>query len=320
MAEDTARNNLFASLTKRKKHFKRKRKYAQIFEDAGYVDLAKKLRDCEETENKAMCSNCGKSWWVINRCRQRVCPLCSYRVSMQRAAFMEAMTHNMKFPKMLTLTMPVWKEDPRDGIKFLRESFAKLRRHKLFSKVVGGAYQIEVKVKKYGFHIHMHILLDCPFMPYQKVFTAWKGLIGVGCPQIDIRAVDDPKGKAYIVKYAAKSADFDSSPETIVRWYYATKGQRLFATFGQWYNAKIEDLDSEIEIFKPECRCPYCDEEKTVFLARDGPFVFGGKEWAEMLRVLPECHDTWRPIEIVRKALDTNTDQQQIMEEFKDAS
>lgn len=301
MPESTARNNLFASITKRKRHFLRKRRYAKVFEDAGYEELARKLYDCEETETKACCSHCGKSWWVINRCRQRVCPLCSYRVSVERAKFMEAMSEHMKFPKMLTLTMPLWKEDPREGIKFLREAFAKMRRHKLFDKVRGGAYQIEVKVKDGGFHIHMHILLDSPYLPYQKVFTAWKDLIGSGAPQIDIRACADAKARAYIVKYAAKSADFDSHPDTIVRWYYATKGQRLFATFGEWYNARIEDLDSEMEAWKPECVCKFCGETKTVFFARDGPFLFGHDMWKSLEPTLVDEQGLTRPItEIVR--------------------
>jgi len=304
--EESKRNNQFASLTKRKKHFRRKRHYADVFQKAGYDELARKLRDCEETELKAMCSHCGKSWWVLNRCRQRVCPLCSFRVSMERAKFMEAMTKHMKYPKMLTLTMPICKDDPRDGIKELRTAFAKMRRQSVFSKVVGGAYQIEVKVKDYGFHIHMHVLLDCPFLPYQKIFSAWKDLIGNDCPQVDIRACSDPHARAYIVKYAAKSADFDGSPDTIVRWYYATKGQRLFATFGKWYNSKIEQLDEESVVFTPESICPYCESTGTTFLARDGPYIFGGKEWADIKRHSSGLDDTKRRIEVVKKALDAD--------------
>lgn len=271
-----------SGIRKRRKHFLRKRKFAYEFAKSDLHDVARQLYDCQETEVLACCSACGKSWYIIDRCRLRVCPLCSYEVSKQRGDYLKAMTRNMTHPKMLTLTQPLWQRDPHDGIKYLRSCFNKLRRNTLFKDVKGGAYQIELKEKEQGWHIHMHVLLDCPYIPYQRLFTEWKKILGTTAPQIQIQAASSPRAREYVCKYAAKSADFDTNTKSIVRWYLATKGERLFATFGAWYNAKIEELDNEKE--KPESVsvCPHCGSHKTTFLARDGPWVYGLEDWREI--------------------------------------
>lgn len=274
----------------------RKRHYAAAFTDRNHERIAQQLRDCQETEVLACCSSCGKSWYILNKCRLRVCPLCSYQVSQERAAYLEAMTMHMEHPKMITLTQPLWTEDPHDGIKHLRKSFNKLRRARLFKPVRGGAYTIEVKQKANGWHIHMHCLLDAPFIPYQKLFTAWKKIIGANAPQIDIQAATSARARKYICKYTSKGADFDTNVGYIVNWYEATKGERLFTTFGTWYNAKMEDLDKEHVPFKPEAKCPHCDDVQSTYLARDGPFIYGWDDWRKISSAVVDGQDETRPI------------------------
>jgi len=269
-------------ITRKAKHFRRKNRYADAFDRAGLQKEAAILRDCHETEILAACNNCGHSWWVKFRCRTRVCPLCSYKVMLDRSKFLIELCRGMTHPKLLTLTMPTWTDDPKLGIRTLRANFCRLRRTKLMRKVVGGAYQIELKPKENGWHIHIHALLDAPYLPYQLIFSAWKKITGIDVPQIDIRAASDPKAQVYIAKYAAKSVGFDSSPDVIVQWYLATKGQRLFGTFGKWYNKKLADIAPELCPPKPPCTCPRCGAEKTTYLARDGPYIFGWETWKEL--------------------------------------
>ncbi len=306
------REEILNRINKRKRHFVRKRKYAQAFLDAGMPQEYQALLNCEETQALVCCSHCGKSWYVTNRCRKRVCPLCSFRVAKERGNYLKALTARMKYPKFLTLTMPLWENNPQEGIKYLRQSFNKMRRHKLFSKVVGGSYMIELKIKPTGYHIHMHIMMDCPFLPYQKVFSAWKSLVGSDCPQIFIEAVKSEKAKEYVAKYASKASDFDSGPDVVVKWYLAVKGQRLFTTFGKWYNAKMEDLDAEYEVFIPESKCPYCEQMQTVFFARDGPFIFGHDEWIIIRSFI--CKEGYEVIDIpeIRDAINSEVTGNQV--------
>jgi hypothetical protein len=299
------RDGIIASLTKRKKHFIRKRVVADAFLARGYETQAAQLHDCEETEILCCCKACHSAWYVKNRCRLRVCPLCSFRVSKERAQYLKIMTNQMKFPKMLTLTMPTWQERPQDGIKFLRKAFARLRRSPIWKGVEGGAYQIELKKKPTGWHIHAHILFSGPFLPYQKIWSTWKGLVEAECPQIRIEAVTSDKAKEYVCKYTSKASDFDGDVTNVVDWYEATKGQRLFATFGKWYNKKINDMAKPGEIFIPDGSCPHCGALKTLFFARDGPSIYGNEIWAEVKSLYMSDGDETRIVPEIRFSIDT---------------
>lgn len=252
---------------------------AEAFARAGHAQIAGSLRNCSTTESLVGCSHCGKSWWIVTKCRLRVCPICSKSEALDRAALIKAVTHSMQHPKMLTLTMPVWTRNPRDGIRFLRASFTKLRRTKLGRSIRGGAYQIELKPKPEGWHIHLHAIIDAPFLPYQRIFSEWSRIVGVDVPQVDIRAAESARAKRYICKYVSKTGDIDASPESIVDWYLATKGQRLWACFGQWYHADLAQFGITPSAKSGPSICPHCGAEKTIFYARDGPYVFGMDVW-----------------------------------------
>jgi len=150
----------------------------------------------------------------------------------------------------------------------------------VFSKVVGGAYQIEVKIKDGHFHIHMHVILDCPFIHYTQIYKAWSDITGVAGVQVDIRAAKTKAQRAYIVKYTQKSAELRADGADVVEWYEAVKGSRLFGTFGEWFNYKLEDL-LDPEEFKPAPPpCPICGAENSALVVRDGPLIYG-KLWQE---------------------------------------
>ena len=284
------------SLTRRKKHFIRKHRYAKAFLDAGYVKQALRLSQCQESQVLCCCQTCGKSWWVISKCKQRFCPLCSFELSRQRGDSLVWLCRAMQHPKLLTLTMPRWTGIPSEGIQFLRSHFNILRKHRAFAQVQGGAYQIELKEKEDGWHIHMHALLDAPFLPYQRLAAVWSDLINVSHAQVDIRAADTEEAKRYVAKYVSKTLDYASQSADIVAWYEATLNQRLFATFGTWYNVALDELDPEKPVFQPAHTCPYCGAEHTMFLARDGPFVYGGETWSTLRSYFVGPDGETRPI------------------------
>lgn len=295
---------LLANLDSRRIHFLRKRRYADAFEAAGYDHIASQLHDCQETEVLACCTACGKSWYIVNKCRLRVCPLCSYTLSQKRAKHLLAMTGRMKFPKFITLTLPYTSTDARADIPKIRNAFNRLRRQPLFNSVKGGAYQIELKPKPQGWHVHLHMLIDAPYIPYQQLYTAWRTILDVKYCKIDIRAAKTVKQQVYVTKYASKSADFRGNPDVVVKWFEATKGLRLFATFGDWYNAKLEDLVAPKDQEKPAAVCPHCKAVKTTFLARDGPFIYGHDDWRQFGGCMTLGKDDVRDIDGVRAKVD----------------
>lgn len=304
MALTRPREGLVDATRKRYPHFHRKRFYAEQFRDRDLDLIAKQLAECQETELLASCTHCGKSWWVVNKCRLRVCPLCSYAIAKERGAYLIAMTKHMEHPKLLTLTTRQWTGDPHQGIKHLKAQFARLRRSKLFRAVKGGAYQVELKKKENGFHIHIHCLFDGPYMPYQKIFSEWRRILGETCPQIDIRAATSQRAREYAAKYAAKAGGYDTAAFAVVDWYLATKGERLFATFGKWYNAKLEELDPDAIAQAPQPNCPHCGSLHTTYLARDGPYIYGHDIWRSIAPVVMPGGIYLRAIPEVRKTLD----------------
>jgi len=273
-----------------------KNRVADVLLDRGYETQSTNLHKCSQTELLLCCESCGHSKYVVYHCGNRICPVCSWKVSRDRARYSEAMLQNMQYPKFITLTMPTWTRDPRDGIKFLRAAFTKLRGQKIWRPVVGGCYQIELKSKENGWHIHLHILMDAPYMPKEKIFSAWKKILGLDFVSIRVKACRTKAQRAYVVKYVSKNDDFHNDAEAAADWYEATKGTRLFGTFGTWYNAKIEELLNldEKDVWKPACE--NCGDPDHMFFARDGPFIFG-KEWLEVCGTFVGDNPTERVIE-----------------------
>lgn len=268
---------------------------ADRFAEADMPRVAAKLRDCSVTEVLCGCSHCGHAWYVRYRCRSRVCPVCSYRVARQRAHFVRCLTNHMAYPKLLTLTQPLWTSDPRAGIRYLRQCFNKLRRRPLFANVKGGAYTIELKPSGKHWHIHLHAVIDCPFLPYQRLFSVWRDILGCQAPQVDIRAATTASAKDYVAKYATKSLGYDATTSKVVEWYVATLGLRLFTTFGAWYNAKIDALENEHDSGPFVPVCPHCGSERTFFRVRDGPRVFGLDAWIAVRDIYLAGRDYSRP-------------------------
>lgn len=259
----------------------RKQTYAAAFRRAGLDKVAANLEDCSEMELLLACSNCNHRRYVVFHCESRVCPICSFHLAQDRAFFVKKLLGQMAYPKMLTLTIPVRDEEPRETIKYLRSCFQKLRDRQVFAAVKGGAYQIEVKVKQGHFHIHMHIILDAPYIHYTQLYKAWADITECQGVQVDIRAAKTPAQQAYVVKYAQKAAELRADGSDVVRWYLAVKGSRLFGTFGAWYNTRIEDLLEPEELPPEPPPCPECGGKKTMYFARDGVFVYG-KAWHEI--------------------------------------
>lgn len=279
-----------------------------MFRASGLLKVSEQLRDCEETEVLACCSGCGRSWYILNRCRLRVCPICSYKQSQLRAGFILRLTHEMAYPKFITLSLPTWTGVPQEGIDRIRKYWNALREHTVLSPVKGGAYQIELKPKPTGWHIHIHVIADAKYIPYRTLFSAWRRITGVPVPQIHIKAATTDSEKAYSAKYASKAADYDAHPGAVVSWYKATKGSRLFATFGAWYHWH-EPEDGDNGKFEPEARvCPFCEKQGTMFLYANGHFLYGGKEWSTISKFWEGTGPASRDLVGIRLALNSELD------------
>ena len=179
--------------------------------------------------------------------------------------------------------------------KNLARQLEQLRREKVLSKVKGGAYSIELKYKEGGWHVHLHAIIDAPYVPYQRVFSAWRRLNNVDHVEVDIREAKSNEQRRYIAKYVAKNEAFEGTEKAIVEWYNATKGIRLFEVFGSFRAAAVQLRQTEREERDKHALCPNCKQQGTMCYARDGPFIYG-EDWLTIQTTILDEDGDERPI------------------------
>ena len=156
-------------------------------------------------------------------CRDRLCPVCSWRLSRRRFAEMMAV-FNALAPEiiengykatMLTLTIRNMSLcDLRASIDAMADAWHNLIRREAFREVVGWARSLEITYNKQAdtYHPHMHVILmwrsydDTPLMS-EYIRDAWRKAAKLDYdPQTDIRPV-----------YSADSADGELSKGSIIK-------------------------------------------------------------------------------------------------------
>jgi len=176
---------------------------------------------------------------LSNACKLRWCPICQRATKANIAWQTENYIEHVKRPKFLTLTLKHSEEDLRYQIDTLYDFFKKYRKAKLLKKNVrGGIWFFQVKKNKTTglYHPHIHILLDCDYIPQKQLAGLWLKITG-DSNIVDIRAVHNAKKSAdYVARYAANPAELkDLDFESLVVIFDALHGRRICGTFG---NAK----------------------------------------------------------------------------------
>lgn len=252
-----------------------KRAVSDKFKKANMWSVANKLDACCENEDLVCCRDCGSHWWVLHHCDQRVCPVCAARVAIRRSKNMEALAATAKAPKMLTLTMPRWREDARKGIRKLREAINELRKTNVLATAKAGAYTIELVKKPDGWHIHAHCIVDCDYIPIKKLIGAWSKCIQHRGAHVRVQGASAKAVQHYICKYATKSGSDGLPLDDIVEWWQAIKGSRLWATWGAWYGKHAAEVVAQAMAMREQAECPYCGARGSIFFAISGKAVWG---------------------------------------------
>jgi len=305
-------NPQLAALRRRMRPHKIKQRYAAAFQEAGIAAQAHALKHCALSYFTVICTSCGHTKQALYRCRLRVCPICSFELTKERSLFMKQHTAGKPKPKLLTLTIQRWTSDPRDGIKHLRQCWAKLRRSSVFKAVKGGAYQIELKRKPNGWHIHIHALLETPYIARQRIFTAWKGITGIMVPQVHITEAPNDKAIEYTAKYVSKQGDFEGPQDTIVQWYRATKGSRLFEFFGEWRKSAKAWQIARAAANPVSVICPQCKAVKSMVPGYSVEMLLGYEIWRDLRDTAPPDTEELVPIKELWDELNKpQTDQEQ---------
>lgn len=257
--------------------------------EAGHLEDAAKLENCHTHYTVALCSGCNRVNKFPNRCDLFFCAECQPRLSQDRKKAVEWWTREIRQPKHVVLTVKNVDDLSKQHVQELRSWFTKLRRTKFAANWRGGFYSIEVTNEGNGWHLHLHILVDAPWVDSFKLSEHWsKATNGMG----RIVKVRDARGKDYlaeVTKYVVKGVQLAAWPkEKIVTFIQAFKGVRTFGVFGSLYGARTKFAEwwKQIRGAKPQCECG-CS------MAR----YFSEAEWLERdLRPTPEAKPIPPPI------------------------
>lgn len=243
---------------------------ADHLRQAGLPDQARKLEDCTKVRTLWLCEGCKSHWYVPIHCHSRLCPVCNATKSRKNAMLALTLFGRAQSPRWCTLTMKRV-QDLHEGVQRVRHALRNLRHSPRFRNVIaGGFYQIEIKPKPDGWHVHVHCLLDSKYLVWRQLMAAWCRGIRQPWASIDIQRVTGRQVVAYVTKYVTKPADIiDMAPHQLRQFVAATHRLRLCATFGTWYNVTLAKL---LELPPPTlCICPHCLRPDLCYPARAGP-------------------------------------------------
>lgn len=256
---------------------------------AGFEERAARMRFCGTFLNMKVCPDCGKSFISsANLCRDRLCPTCSWRLSLKRFAEMcQTMQYitadDYQKAGFLTLTVKNCKpEDLRHTIEKMSSDWHDLTLSRKFrAKVVGWARSLEITYNKRDntFHPHFHIILlfkELESSNTTQVFfrKEWNRVAKLDYEAItdyrEIFADENTEGteeakieKALIetYKYSVKSEELADMPLSSFRALTAGIAGIRFYAFGgiikkarQYF--KFTDKDNETEL---DCNREICD-------------------------------------------------------------
>ena len=208
---------------------------------------ANKLLACSSTARFYVSPSAGKVSTYINRCRHKLCPFCAKARSGQVAADLLAILTAMKHPRTLILTVASTDTGLTEQMRFLRRSFAKLRRTPAWrERVKGGAYTVEVTYNPdtKRWHPHLHMIIDGTYFPVRLLQRLWHEITN-GSKIVWIQDVHDKPGIAReLAKYIGKPQRVSTLPADRIREYAgAVTGSRMVQTFGTSFGVTAVDED-----------------------------------------------------------------------------
>lgn len=247
---------------------------ARRLEKMGNTKAARALRDCQKMLTLYCCDKCHSAWHAPIHCGHRFCHVCQPKRARRVAYFALQLFARAKEPRWMTLTM-LRAPTLAIGLQNLRDAWRSWRAIPGVRKLLhGGFYQIEVKPKADGWHVHIHALIDGHYFPKSVLWATWAKALHQASASVQINRCSGPQIVRYVTKYATKPAEFDAwTDEQIAEYAAATYHRRLTGTWGTWYQKTLEDL---LDGWEPRVfACPHCKATGTCYPARAGPRIWG---------------------------------------------
>ena len=286
-------NNAFNG---KKKRWERKKRsnitIAERMYQSGFEARGIRMMECATFLEIQKCLKCGKKKIVrANLCRDKFCPICSWRLSAQRAVEMAQMLRILckkeKGVKLqfLTLTQKNVNSSQLKGeIEKLNKGWHKLidKNKRNQNKLLGYARSLEItyNAEKNEFHPHQHMILvwseDTKPWTQKRWREEWSQAMDLDyepickLSKIDYKDSDDKEKTKRIIKsaleafkYSVKSKEIESMPsEDFKTLVNALNGKRMVNYGGELKIIRKEmglkqetEISEEIEINENTCSC-----------------------------------------------------------------
>ena len=201
-------------------------------------------------------------------CKNRFCPLCSWRKAKKDAMVISTMMKYIvaEYDKgfiFLTLTIPnVSGDDLKAAIKKMNLAFKKLFKRKDVMRVSHGymrKLEITYNAKRKDFHPHFHAVIAVnmsyatsrDYIKQAKWLKLWQEAMGdPTITQVDVRKMDMAKGVNEIAKYTSKDADYLHSQTVFDYFYKALRGAQVITYNGLFKDAKKLYDGDKLEDYK----------------------------------------------------------------------
>ena len=205
-----------------------------------------------------------------NFCKNRFCPLCSWRKarkdSLKISILLKYIQEQFKYEFIfLTLTAPNVSGDLlNDEIKKYNNSFKKLMQLKQVKKISKGhirKLEVTYNKERNDYHPHFHVMIavtrsyfkNKDYIKKKEWLELWQQCMNdTSITQVDVRKMntDDSSAIAEVSKYGAKDADYLISQEVFDVFYAALKGKQLLTFSGAFKDAlKLFNL-GELDKYK----------------------------------------------------------------------
>lgn len=245
---------------------------------------ANRMLTCGDTLTVAYCPSCGKTHAIHNnRCRDRLCPLCNWRLSIQRYHEMldtlKELKPTMQNKRVAMLTLTIRNIKPyalKDCLKSMSKAWKRLYQAKIFEPVWGWARCTEItyNITTKTCHPHMHILLIwendnlniAETMATMK--SGWKAAARLGYqPIIDLREAYSKEGDDDIIAAAGEAFAYSIKPATtaamslqhLKEFADAIAGYRFISYGGSIKRARMKlgltDADQITDHNETICKC-----------------------------------------------------------------
>lgn len=260
-----------------KKMFKLANSKYNTLDKEDIIKRGNNIKNCSDFALMGTCKHCGKTT-ILNAslCRDRVCPICQWRLAMKRAGEMALVLQEIcdKYELwFLTLTQKNCKTDELgDELEKINKAWdrttARLRKHKKYD---GYARVLEITYNKKAktFHPHLHIILASSGNDISKREweTYWmKSLKIAYIPQIDLQAIKSDnntkvsKSALEAFKYTTKYTDIEKmTSKDFCEYLKGIKGKNFVTYSGVFKEErKRMKMSEEIENLSEIDKCCEC--------------------------------------------------------------